>query len=52
MLAGVVQATVGTRSSGWSGAKDNPVLLGVLTIGVAARHREVLPATKQTLELT
>lgn len=36
VLAGAVQATVGTRIPDWSGDKDSPVGLGLLTIALSA----------------
>jgi len=50
LLAGVTQATIGARIPQWTGAKQNPVALGVLTIvaslvagGVAAQGRAPRP---------
>jgi len=36
LLAGIVQATVGSRIPEWTGAKASPIALGVLTIGLSA----------------
>ena len=55
-LAGVAQATVGTRIPEWTGAKDNPVALGALTVVLSAvaalaaswlRAPEPLPAPRR-----
>jgi hypothetical protein len=36
LLAGIVQATVGSRIPEWTGAKASPIALGLLTVGLAA----------------
>ena len=36
VLAGVLQATIGTTIPSWTGAKQAPVALGLLTIGLSA----------------
>lgn len=36
MAAGVIQATVGSRIPAWTGAKADPVALGILTVVVSA----------------
>lgn len=36
VLAGLVQATVGSRIPDWTGAKDSPVALGALTVVLSA----------------
>ncbi len=47
MFAGVVQATVGDRIPDWSGNKDSPVGLGLLTIALGASVLAIAARTRR-----
>jgi hypothetical protein len=48
ILAGIAQATIGSRIPEWSGNKDQPVALGLLTVALSASA----PAAARTLHVS